>query len=143
MALNTYASERAQRKIRLMLIHMSSKAHTIEDMARILCISPKTLGGYFRLLHEGKDKRIHIRRWVKLEAEGGRQAICFVAAYMTGNQKDAPRPKLNNAERCKEYRKKVKEDDDRAEIAEAKRKAKQIKPHSDPLIDIFFGRLAA
>jgi hypothetical protein len=133
MALNTYTSERAQARIRLMLLHMSSKSHTAEQMANQLHMSQKTVGGYFRHLHDNDDKRIYVKRWLKLEAEGGRQAVCFVAAYMTGNGKDAPRPRTNNSERCKLYRKKMVDDDMRADVARAKRRAKNIKPHADPL----------
>lgn len=143
MAQNTYTSERAQRNIRLMLLHMSDKAYTIDELADKLCLSWKTVGGYVRHLRAAKDKRIHIRRWITLEAVGGRQAICFAPTYMAGNQDDAPRPKTNQAERCRLYRQKIAADEDRLARVNARRRAKRIQPRSDPLVDLLFGRLAA
>ena len=127
--------ERMNKIVRL--IDDSAHGMTFDEILQRAKMHTRTLQEYFSYMH--KDARmIHICGWI-LPREGRALKV-----YKSGDLPDAPRPRIHDGETCflRQHPLHVPRKPANDGLLPVRCVATHIKPHSDPMIDLFFGRVA-
>ena len=137
MRFNSIVSQTRMKKI-CRLIDAAPHGLTSQQLKQQAEIHERTLQQYLSYMHNDTHQ-IHIGGWI-LPKEGRALNV-----YKTGDLPDVPRPSVHADDACflRQHPLHVPRKQADEELLPVRRQATNIKPHSDPMIDLFFGRVAA
>jgi len=123
----TFITERAKNRIARIEQLLQGDGMPVLEICAALCITPRWGREYIRYLRE--QKKVYIVSWTRT-TDGKKDHP--LAVYRWGDGKDKRRPRRKSgAQRQRETRERMVEDDLAHEVHKARRRAKRVKPSRD------------